>query len=130
MAVPAPYQYNATVIRIVDGDTIEAVIDRGMYDYTGTPTKPIPVRVAGINAIEYEDPGGKEACDNLAMLIPPGTRIVLHTVKPDKYAPRWDARIETPTIPDLTTHLTATGWAAPWTGYGRKPIPPWPRPHQ
>lgn len=66
--------------------------------------------------------------DNLAALLPTGTRIVLRTAKPDKFAPRWDALIETPDIADLTTHLIDQQWAAAWDGQRLpKPVPPWPR---
>lgn len=122
MTVPAPYVYNATVTRVIDGDTIEADIDFGFRRHDVRT----PVRILGINARELSDDGGPEARDNLAALLHPGAPVVLHTVKPDKYQPRWVAAIETPEIADLSAHLIATGWAAEYWGYGPKRVPDWP----
>lgn len=127
MSVPIAFAYNAVVVKVVDGDTVNVIVDRGMYDYAGSVEHPIPVRVAGCNARELSEPGGPEARDAVEALLPPGTQVVLHTVKPDKYAPRWDAYIETATVPDLTTELVAQQWAAAWNGTGTAPVPPWPR---
>lgn len=122
-----PFQYNATVVSVHDGDTINVVIDRGMYEYAGSPSQPIPVRLYGMNARELTEPGGVEARDNLAALLPPGTQVVLFTAKPDKYAPRWDAAVMTDTQPDLVAYLVAQQWGAVYFGTGTKPVPPWPR---
>jgi endonuclease YncB( thermonuclease family) len=127
MTVPAPFVYNATVIDVHDGDTFSVTVDRGFYDFYGSPAHPIPVRILGINAIELDQPGGIEARDNLAGLLPVGSPVVLTTAKPDKYAPRWDAAVETPTIPDLGSYLITQQWAAPYSGSGTKAVPPWPR---
>lgn len=127
MTVPAPFVYNAVVVYVHDGDTIYVVIDRGMYDYCGALDHPIPIRLYGINARELGERGGNEASDNLSGILPPGAPVVLHTMKPDKYAPRWDAIVETATIPDLSAHLVATQWAAIYFGSGVKAVPPWPR---
>lgn len=126
-AVPAPFVYNATVVGVHDGDSVNVVIDRGMYDYKGSTDHPVPVRLVGCNANELTAPGGVEARDNLAAILTPGTAVVLTTVKPDKFAPRWDALVATATIPDLAAHLVADGWAAAWDGTGKRPTPPWPR---
>lgn len=128
MTVPAPFTYNARVVSVHDGDTVNMIIDRGFFDYLGSVEHPIPVRILGINAIELGQPGGNEARDNLAVLLPVGSPVVLTSAKPDKYAPRWDAAVETPTIPDLAAYLIANNWAAPYDGSGPKPVPPWPRP--
>ena len=127
MTVPAPFVFNATVVRVVDGDTVEMTIDRGMYDYAGSVEHPLPIRLFGINAREHNEPGGPEATAHLAAQLPVGTPVVLHTVKPDKYAPRWLAIVETATVPDLGAVLVAQQWAAPYTGSGTKNVPPWPR---
>lgn len=127
MTVPAPFVYNATVVRVYDGDTVFVAVDRGFYDYLGSSEHPIPIRLLGMNARELAMPGGKEARDNLASLLPVGAPVVLHTAKPDKFAPRWDAVIETAATADLGADLVAAGWAAAWDGTGTKPVPPWPR---
>jgi hypothetical protein len=123
LSVPTPYVYNAAVTRVVDGDTLEALVSFGFFLAIG----PIPIRILGINARELHDPGGVEARDNLTGMLPPGTPIVLHTAKPDKFAPRWDALIETAGIPDLSGYLIAQQWAAAYFGAGTKNVAPWPR---
>lgn len=127
MSVPAPYVYNAAVVAVHDGDTFSVTVDRGFFDFYGSPAHPIPVRILGINAIELNQPGGREAQANLAALLPVGSPVVLTTARPDKYAPRWDAAVETPAIADLGAHLIATQWAAAYDGTGTKSVPPWPR---
>lgn len=122
----APFTYNATVLRVIDGDTIEVDVDFGFYHHQ-TPT---PVRLLGCNAWESSTEAGKAAKANLAELLPPGTPVMLQTAKPDKYAPRWDADVlfrwrDMPTV--LVGYLIADGWAAPWDGKGTAPVPPWPR---
>lgn len=128
--IPAPFLFNATVVRVHDGDTISVVVDRGMYDYTGSTDHPIPFRLLGMAARELAEPGGMQARDNLAGLLPAGTLVVLATVKPDKYGPRWLGRLLFNTTggeQDLATLLILTGWAAAWDGRGAQPKPPWPR---
>ena len=127
MTVPAPFLFNAVVVYVHDGDTVYVVVDRGMYDYGGSTEHPVPVRLYGINARELGEPGGNEAADNLSGLLPPGTPVVLRTVKPDKFAPQWDAIIETTNVPDLGAVLVAQQWAAVYFGSGVKQVPPWPR---
>jgi micrococcal nuclease len=126
----APFTYNATVLRVVDGDTIEVDVDFGFYHHQ-TPT---PVRLLGCNAWEKNTEAGAAAKANLEELLPPGTPVVLHTAKPDKYAPRWDADVQSNVVygggkltASISQWLISTGWAAPWDGKGTAPLPPWPR---
>lgn len=124
--IPAPYVYNALVISVHDGDTINVAWDWGFRRYDN----PQPIRLLGCNAAELRTPGGDAAAANLTALLPPGTPLVLQTAAPDKYAPRVDAAVTfmyqgAPT--DLVGLLIAEQWAAPWTGAGKAPTPPWPR---
>jgi endonuclease YncB( thermonuclease family) len=123
----SPYIYNATVLGVHDGDTIEVDCDFGFYLHHA----PTSVRLLGCNAREIASPGGKEAQANLASLLPVGAMVLLQTAKPDKYAPRWDAQVTyltaTGAVHDLVTDLITDGWAAAWNGSGVKPVPPWPR---
>lgn len=126
MALSSPYIYRATVTRIIDGDTFVADIDLGMYHHEVD----VPVRLLHCAAREIHDPGGPEARDNLAELLPPGTVVLLQTAKPDKYSRRWDAQVTYErggVIRDLATDLISAGWCAPWNGSGVQPKPPWPR---
>jgi endonuclease YncB( thermonuclease family) len=117
------YQYNAVVVRVVDGDTFVGHVDLGF----GVWLHDQNFRLLGINAREKKDPGGPEARENLAGLLPAGLAITLTTVKADKYGSRYDAHVLLPGNAILSQMLVQTGWAAAWSGAGTKPVPPWPR---
>lgn len=71
------YQYRATIVRIIDGDTVEAEIDLG-FDVHVRQT----LRLAGINAPEPKGrtrEQGDDATIHLANLIEDGGRITVHT---------------------------------------------------
>lgn len=76
------YEYNATVEKITDGDTVHLLIDLGMSIFTREAC-----RLHRINAPEMGTPEGKPSRDNLAKLIPIGTSVLVHTIKDrnDKY---------------------------------------------
>lgn len=121
--MPNPaYRYAATVLSTHDGDTCRATVDLGF----GVAMVNAPFRLAGLNARELAMPGGPEARDNLAAILRPGTAVTLTSVKTDKYA-RYDAIILLGDGTDLNAWLIAQQWAAPWTGKGAAPLPPWPR---
>lgn len=125
VAVGQDNAYAGSVASTVDGDTVRVqVVD---------PLLAVPVvltvRVAGVNARELHDPGGREARDALASLLAPGTVVTMRAVRPDKYAGRVDANMVTAAGGvDVGAWLVGQGWAAPWTGVGARPVPPWPRP--
>lgn len=127
-SVPMPFFFNATVLDVHDGDTFNVEVDFGRRRYE----RPVPVRVLGGAARELDEPGGKEARDNLAKRLPPGTPVVLVTTKDDKFAPRWLARVayldDAGLVRDLVDDLVAAHWLAPWDGRGTQPQPLWPRP--
>lgn len=114
------YRFYAAVVAIHDGDSITADIDLGFDVHTIQH-----LRLLGCNARELAQPGGKEALANLAAILS-GKTVTVRSVKPDKYA-RYDAAITLPDGTDLVSLLIADQWAAPWTGQGPKPVPPWPR---
>jgi endonuclease YncB( thermonuclease family) len=123
------YVYRALVDRVIDGDGLSLAIDLGFFTWLR-----VPIRIAGINARELRDPGGPEARDNLAQLLPSGCEVIIRSLKPgkpiphDKYAPRWDALLFYPDWTDIATMLVTNYWAALWDGRGPAPKPPWPRP--
>lgn len=121
MTVEAPYVYRATVVSVHDADTVVAAIDLGFY-----LTLTVPVRLLGINAAELGTPSGNGAAAFLTGLLPVGTRILLASEKPDKYAPRVLARLML-AGQDIAETLIAAQWAAAWDGAGIKPLPVWPR---
>lgn len=113
----------ATIVRIIDGDTLVAAADLGWH-----LTLELDVRLAGINAIELREPGGPEAAQHLAALIPPGYAVTLVSLRVDKYGGRTDARIIRPDGLDVSAQMVADGYAAAWDGRGPRPVPPWPIP--
>jgi endonuclease YncB( thermonuclease family) len=127
--VPAPFLFNARVIEWHDGDTGTFTVDRGCRDFSTWS-----VRVVGCNAIELDDPGGAEAQAALTRRLPPGTPVVLATVKPDRYGDRKDAAVfyvgPDGGVRNLADTLTAEHWAAAWSGAGTRAVPPWPRPER
>lgn len=118
-----PYTYSATVIRVIDGDTVVLDVDLGF----GIWLRDQSFRLTGCNAIERSRPGGKETKAYVAGLLPAGTAVLLRSIKDDKYGGRYDARIAFGAIPDLADFLIERGWAAPWDGTGKAPVPAWPR---
>jgi micrococcal nuclease len=117
------YQYQAKVVRVIDGDTVVLDVDLGF----GVWLHGQNFRLLGCNAREKADAGGSQARMNLMTLLPVDTPVLITSVKPDKYGGRYDAQITLPDGADLSTQLISTGWAAAWNGTGTKPVPPWPR---
>jgi micrococcal nuclease len=70
----------AVVERVIDGDTIEVVLDLGWKLY-----KQDHVRFAGINAPEKNTAEGLAAKAFLCTLIKPGDTVTIHSRKLDKY---------------------------------------------
>lgn len=112
------YQYNATVVRIVDGDTLEMEVDCGFrLSFRDR------FRLNGINCPERNTDAGKAACfDVLKYLggnLPVGVRVT--TTKPDKYG-RWLADVQVPgQVSTLNQFLVQCGAAKPWDGKGERP---------
>lgn len=124
MAFSAPYTYESVVVRVVDGDTFVLNVDLGFGVWLREQT----FRLAGCNARELDEDGGPEVQAYLALLLRAGTKVLLRSVKVDKWGGRYDALIELPGIGDLTEYLILKGWVARWNGRGLKPVPAWPRP--
>lgn len=124
MTLAPPYTYSAVVVRVIDGDTVVCDVDLGF----GIWLRDQSYRLDGCNAIERYEPGGREATANLRLLLPVGSHVLLSSVRNDKYGGRYDARIRTAQIGDLTEYLIDQGWAVPYAGVGPLPVPVWPRP--
>ena len=118
----------ATINTVHDGDTLYGTIDQGLGIVNkGLTRNGMGLRLYGCNARELTEPGGTEARDNLASLIPPGSTVAITCRAWDKYAGRVDVSITLADGSDLVTRLIADQWAAAWDGTGTKPVPPWPR---
>lgn len=118
------FQYPASVVRVIDGDTLILDVDLGFNVWVRNQS----FRLLGLNAREKSEAGGREAKEHLAALVPPGTPVTLTSVKPDKFGGRYDALLGLANGRDLAETLIAEGWAAAWDGNGTKPSPTWPRP--
>lgn len=73
---PFLYHYRATILKVVDGDTVYVQIDLGIETY-----RKLRCRLLGINAPELGDPGGIEAKNYLALLLPAGSEVAVRTIK-------------------------------------------------
>jgi micrococcal nuclease len=116
------YEYKASVVRIVDGDTVLLDLDLGFYMLAR-----MSCRLAGLNCIELNQPGGSAAKTYLASLLPLDAEVVVKSVKPDKYAGRFDAVLTLKGV-NINNQMIADGYAAKWDGKGTRPVPPWPIP--
>lgn len=80
------YQYNATIVRVIDGDTCEINIDLGMKIFYRNSC-----RLAGINAPELNSPdeATRQAAiaskEFLVSTLPPGIKAVIDSKSLDKY---------------------------------------------
>lgn len=105
------YEYNATVLRVIDADTIKMQIDLGFNIHTVHT-----VRLAGINAPENSTEAGKQATSYVRGLLPLGTKVVITTDKDknDKYG-RYLAKIYFPQFKEcLNDVLLQKGLAEPY----------------
>ncbi len=73
------YQYEAHVVRVIDGDTLDLFIDLGFK--VGINTR---LRLIGIDAPEKRYPYGKVVTEYLQELIE-GNTVVVDVTKKDKY---------------------------------------------
>jgi endonuclease YncB( thermonuclease family) len=123
--VPAPLYENGTVEGWRDGDTAYVWVDRGRGEYAYRK-----VRLRGAALRELDEPGGPEAREHLAQLVPTGTPVVLVDLDDDKYGGRVLATVVVDLgggPEDLAEVLVRDRWAMPWDGRGKQPRIPWPR---
>lgn len=100
------YTRRASVVRVIDGDTAVLDVDLGFY-----LTCRMSCRLYGINAPELHAPDpapGEAARDRLAELLPAGQTVAVWSVKPDKYAGRFDGVVWLP-----STLTRVPSWPAP-----------------
>lgn len=128
------YQYNATVLKPIDGDTIKALVDLGCEVSVVKR-----LRFNGINTAESKgadrEARGDAAAARVAALLPAGTRIRVHTHRASKkndadaiekygrlLADVWllDAKGE-PVGTSIGLRLVDEGHAVAWDGKGARP---------
>ena len=121
-------EFPATIFKVEDGDTIYVWCDQGFDNWRFTK-----VRIRGIATRELSADGGKEARDFLIGLLPARSNpveptCIVYSYKWDKYAPRVDGDILLYSGRLISELMIESGYAAPWDGKGRQPIPTWPLP--
>lgn len=104
------YLYRATVVRVIDGDTIDVTIDLGFRVNISTR-----LRLAHIDTPELSTKEGKAVRAFLTQLLPAGEPCTVATQKPDKYG-RALADITLPDGRDLATVLLDSGLGKPYEG--------------
>lgn len=118
------YEYEAQVLRVVDGDTVDCTVDLGMDVQIYQR-----LRLVGIDAPEINTAGteGEDARDWLRKYLVPGDTIIVKTVKDrrEKYgrylasitaAPReWEGELPI----DISAEMIRAGHARPYNGGAR-----------
>lgn len=100
------YEYEVSLVRIIDGDTIEVEVDLGFRI-----THRMHVRLYGFNTPERGQPGYREAADHLRTLIPATGKFAVRSIKPeDKYG-RWIVEVS-----GVADSMVASGNAVPYFG--------------
>jgi micrococcal nuclease len=110
------YEYQATILKVVDGDTVHARVDLGFDTHVG-----MKLRLSGINAPEMKTPEGLPAKDHLTQLLgqhgPTGqVPLVIRTEKDrtEKYG-RYLATLLLPEDVDLNRQMVVDGFAVVYT---------------
>lgn len=124
----AVYEYKATALDVVDGDTFDVlvvlrdeIVDLGfrifVHDYD---TVEMRVRLYGVDTPEHTQHGWAEARDALHALVM-GFDLTISTAKPHEKYGRWLAQVRTPMCPDVADSLIANGFGVPYFGGPKQP---------
>ena len=99
------YRYNAEVLRWVDGDTVDCIVDLGFKISIRER-----FRLFGVDTPERGQPGFREATAFCERLAPKGARVVVETQKTGKFG-RWLCIVYTADGQHLNRLLIETGHA-------------------
>lgn len=121
-------EFPAVISQVYDGDTVYVWCDQGFDNWRYTK-----VRIRGIATRELSQPGGREAREFLASLLPPRSvplepTCIVYSYKWDKFAPRVDGDILLYNGRMASELMIESGYALPWDGKGSQPSPTWPLP--
>lgn len=103
------YIYNAKIIKIIDGDTIDVLVDLGFEIY-----KKVRCRLAGINSPKLNTNEGKAAKAFLISILPIDTPVIVFSKDYDKYG-RSIAEIYQGDI-NINKLMIDSGHAVPYVG--------------
>lgn len=106
--------YRAVVRQVIDGDTIDVLVDLGLQSYAYET-----LRLRGIDAPERFTPPGKASLLFLRELLPVGTPVVINTHKDPQTFGRYVAdvwRVRDGFLVQVAEHLVEHGHArrSPW----------------
>lgn len=119
-----PYVRNATLLEVIDGDTVRLDVDLGYFVH-----EHVPHRLFGINAPEKNTVAGKAAVAFMRDLLPVGSKVIVRSTKAkqdgiasDKYGGRFLAHLYVAQSGlYVNQHLVDSGFAFTWDGSGIKP---------
>lgn len=126
--------FPAVISKVHDGDTVYVWCDMGYDTWRYTKLRIMKSVKIGIACRELSAPGGKEARDYAAALLPPrtypddGPTCIVYSYAWDKYAPRIDGDILLFNGRSISELMIESGYAVPWDGKGTQPLPTWPLP--
>ncbi len=114
------YEYRATMVKAIDGDTYDLDVDLGFY-----LQQRMRLRLLGVDTPEIRGVPAAERERGLAALalvqadIPPGTRVLINTTKTDSFGRylatlRFVPGVATPTDEQLRAGTDLTGRLVEW----------------
>ncbi len=111
------YVYDATVLKILDGDTVHVKLDLGC----DSRIEPMKIRMNGINAKGKTTKAGKAAIAYLQDLFPEGANVRIETLKDkkEKYG-RYLGVLHHPGLSrSVNDEMIALGLVEPYYGVGK-----------
>ena len=109
------WEYRGEVVKVVDGDTVDVVVDLGFR-----VTCYQRLRLLGVDTPERNEPGWAEATAFTKSLLPVGQKVYIRTEKADSFG-RYLAELKAYTYPNefvaqtVNESLLASGHAIPYT---------------
>ncbi len=104
------YRYRATILRWVDGDTVDCEVDLGFYTIGRQR-----FRLDGINTPERGQSGYAEAILLANEVCPVGVKVEIESVKTEKFG-RWLAVVWPKDGQSVNSRLLAAGLAKAYSG--------------
>jgi endonuclease YncB( thermonuclease family) len=102
------FQYQATVVRVIDADTYELSVDLGFRVFVN-----LEVRVRGVDSPELNTPEGQAAKKYAEGLLPTNQKVVIVTHKNRRSFTRWVADVYIGGTRSVAQVLLEAGHAVP-----------------
>jgi len=104
------FRYKATIVRWVDGDTVDCEVDLGFYTVSRQR-----FRLDGINTPERGQPGYADAILLASEQCPVGSKVEIESTKTEKFG-RWLAVVWTRDGESINAKLISAGLAKHYSG--------------